>query len=143
MPSSNPQVEYDSTRHVVRITCLLVGLLSNACLLFFVGHKLYKKQKAWNSILGTAVVYVTGTIVAMLYNLLYRWIIPNVEACKVSDMLEEFIISIIRSVLLMFYVFMLGKAFKDKIPGIYIKGAFAFIGVVHMMLSETVSVFLV
>lgn len=119
------------------ILCLTAGNAHGHHHPFGFPHHATESPKTFNPILGTAVLYVSCSIVAVAYNLLYRWVIPResdvVAVCSVSNVVEEIVITVTRSVLLMFYVIMLSKVFAE-IPDYFIKSAFAFIVVVHMAL---------
>ena len=110
----------------------MVTLLSNGFLLSFLIHRLCTKAKQLNVVLGTAVVYIALTILAALYNLLYRWTVPSPEWCEVIDIIKEVNISVTRSVLLLFYQQILSKVFADLNKWL-LRGALTFIVVVHMV----------
>eukprot|EP01084_Bolivina_argentea_P213935 363253_1 len=104
----------DETKHAVRIVCLVVALISN---IFLFGFMLFKvvirAEKKINIILGCAMFYISCTIFATLYNLLYRFT-TSIHRCASSDIFEELTISFTRSILLLYYAIMITKVFENS-----------------------------
>lgn len=97
----------------VRFACLAISLLSNLFLLFFIIYKVFiKREKQINVIFQFLVIYISGTIFTMLYNIVYRFVVDgSVEDCQISDTIEEILVAIMRSILLLYYVLMVYKFF--------------------------------
>eukprot|EP01083_Nonionella_stella_P093217 261106_1 len=132
--------EYDETKHTIRIISIGIALLSNSYLLGFMTLKLIKKQKQLNVILGCAICSIVCATCASLHNLLYRFLI-QIHDCRMSDIIEESIIAIARSVLLLFYVAMVTKVFqntKQAVSDEFRDCMCLFIIAVHMVLLPSI-----
>ena len=102
----------DDTKYIVRIICAVSTVISNVYLLLFISRKLWRGDKTLNNIFVFCISYIILTFIATLYNTLYRFILAP-AACQTSDIFEESLISISRSVILQFYVIMIYEIF-DK-----------------------------
>ena len=136
-------LDYDETKHTVRVICIVIALISNFYLLGFMGYKLIKKERQFNILFGGAIASITFATIAIIYNLFYRFMISK-TGCPISDIMDEFIIAIARSILLLFYVLLIYKIFENTNHSMndHLRNAlFAFIVTVHMILLPSLYIF--
>ena len=106
--------DYNETRHVVRITCLVIALLSNFSILAFMIYKIgVQGVKRLNVILSHAMFYISCTIISSSINLLYRWLTP-IDGCEIAVIVDEIFLYFTRSNMLLFYVIMITKIFDGS-----------------------------
>ena len=105
---------------ITRFLCVFVTVVSN-CFGFgyLYYHTYYKPTQTKRKInidpiiLNLTFFYIVWATITTIYNIAYRFII-NENDCRVSDTIEEYLVAIGRTYLLLFFTFRVEYAFKNS-----------------------------